>query len=287
LARWPPIFPISIAGGKLIEPGAPVPVNILLQLNAYELKPGVESVMAFFGQRNSEKRLIYGEIRNGIYEPVWDSPLIGGGNLGRAYEDVNADGVREIVISWTELPRGTAMAIFSIDGEEITRQACKDERRIMLAAASGSACPVRGRSITLAEAVQGSRDIILVPYNSENDSDTDTYALREGHYKLPTSRLKSIAPKSLRMSSEPRRLVLLGTNFAHGSLVTFTPAEGDGYFTPDDRFTNWPVFISDTRLRVDVPTDLLSRKLKWNVTVENSSSSSNSLVVSVEAAPSE
>ena len=286
-ARWPPIFPLDwLDGGRRrAKPGEPVKVRIFLDLNAYELRPGVESVLAVFGEQASIKRLIYGEWKNGKYHMMWDSPLIGGGNLGLGYQDVNGDGVKEILLSWQEPRWGTALAIFTITGEEITRQKCPEEEANPLGRGTGFACPIRGGAIKVEEPQEGKRAILVVPSNSEDFSHPDCYTLVAGHYSLPASVLTSIEPTTLTTASEATKLSILGSKFARGSLVKIIPAEPDSYFSPADRFTYFPKIISPNHLSVELSPEMLVRPMKWHVVIENSSSVSNSLILTVTSSP--
>ncbi|MGH9865871.1 MAG: hypothetical protein ACRD4H_10705, partial [Candidatus Acidiferrales bacterium] len=259
-ARWPPIFPIDwIEGGrKRVDPGGRVAVDINLQLDGSELKPGVKSVVAIFGEAAQTKRMVYGELRNGKYLMMWDSPLMGGGNLSLDYQDVDGDGKKEIIASWAELPNGSATAIFTTEGGEITRQVCREEEQSLLGRGIGFACPVHGEHVSLAELQEGKRDILVVPYNSQDLSHPDRYALVNGRYALPSSVLTSITPVKVTMGTKPPKLTILGRNFARGSIVKFCPVESNGYFKLTDYYTDFPEFITPSQIRIQLPGDVMT-----------------------------
>jgi hypothetical protein len=173
--------PVPIAPVDLGEPGGVVKVRILLQLDAHRLKPDVESVIGILGEPRGDKRIIYGELRAGRYHMLWDSPLVGGGDFGLGYQDLDGDGVQEILASARAYTDGTALAVFSAEGRELTRQECPAD---MGGDASGSACPIVGREVTFESLPGGRRDILAVPYRSDGGIRPDRYILTGGRYVL-------------------------------------------------------------------------------------------------------
>jgi Tetratricopeptide repeat len=290
--RWPPIFPLDVAddGIHWLPAGAPVPVEILLQLNAYELKPGVESVIGVFGQRWGDvERLSYGEMRGGKYKLLWDSPLVGGRGFGLGYEDVNGDGRREIIVTWGEGRFETpALAIFTSNGDELTRQLCRaEDRNGDFPTAEGYVCAIRGERINLVDPKEGKRDILVVPYNCKDSGYTDRYSLVGGRYELPIPILSSVTPNVATEGDDPPRLILEGKGFSCGSVIKFTPSDHDAASAPsdgEDYFSVWPKFVSPTRLRAEgLDSDMFGRPGKWSMVVEDSSSASNALGLTVAA----
>jgi len=102
-------------------------------------------------------RFVYGEIRDGRYVMLWDSPLFcARGNPD--FEDVNGDGQDEILF-WAHTSGNMAypiLVIFDRNGRELTRG--KDDN----ACANGSegwACEIEGSDISLENAADGRKEI--------------------------------------------------------------------------------------------------------------------------------
>ena len=97
-------------------------------------------------------RLIYGEMRDGKYQVLWDSPLLNG--LGRLdLVDVNGDGWDELL--WRSATCGAQncepqeLTIFDKDGKEITRQHECYVRRTYLFDQSDGVCAIVGNAINV------------------------------------------------------------------------------------------------------------------------------------------
>jgi hypothetical protein len=128
-------------------------IHVRLEVEARQLsKTGPESVIAALRTSpcdddsdaqpmyfTSVTRLIYGEIKNGGYEMKWDSPLVYAPSDWISYQDLNGDGIDEIVLwppngdeikQWNDQDdyayQGGAVA-FDREGNELTRgKFCKE-----------------------------------------------------------------------------------------------------------------------------------------------------------------
>ena len=108
-----------------------------------------ESVVAMYGQGRGLARLIYGEIRDGRYVPLWDSPLFNAALVGYSYYDFDNDGIPEIVLRGRLDRDGWLFTAFNLRGDEITRQPyCEPWYRSMGTRGSysggGFVCPITG-----------------------------------------------------------------------------------------------------------------------------------------------
>ncbi len=141
--------------------GESVEVPYDLILDVHRLTPsGNESVIAILGQRNSAGRLVYGELEDGAYKPLWDSPLFSTRGLQIGYEDVDGDGTKEILVTSDYGMRRSMLmlTIFGVAGEELTRQApCEFD---VPADEVGVVCPITADEINL-EPSDGRKDIIV------------------------------------------------------------------------------------------------------------------------------
>jgi hypothetical protein len=115
-------------------------------------------------------RLIYGEIKNGIYQMKWDSPLLYAPSDWISYKDLNGDGFNEIVVwppngdeikQWSDTDeyayQGGAIA-FDRDGNELTRgKFCSQ----YIAYSEDRACPILAKKVEFSPAKSGGRlDIV-------------------------------------------------------------------------------------------------------------------------------
>lgn len=153
------MIPLAISQGPA-EGTVDADVNIAIWQG--NLGPGdQESVIACINGQGrtdfSTARLVYGELRDGQYVILWDSPLFNilHGNI--YFKDVNGDGWKEIVIDSTnygnqEYPMEV---IFDHNGREITRE---QECQTTIAAdgnltAEDGTCPIFGRDVEFSSTV--------------------------------------------------------------------------------------------------------------------------------------
>ena len=163
LARIIPLDPMA-------EPGTDHAVEVDVRLRFYTAKlspKAPDSVITLIDQWPyvSVGRLAYGEIRDGRYQMLWDSPLLNG--KGELYfEDVNGDGWKEIV--WRSATCGAQncipqqIVVFDKDGTEITRQQDCRTGSIGFDAIDG-VCAIEGESIQVA--------VVSAPPTSSNEEE--------------------------------------------------------------------------------------------------------------------
>ena len=115
--------------------GSPESVLAALRVNPCDEEKEVQPM--YF---TNVTRLVYGEIKNGSYEMKWDSPLLYAPSDWISYQDLNADGIDEIVVwppsgdkieQWNDQDdyayQGGVVA-FDREGNELTRgKFCKEQ----------------------------------------------------------------------------------------------------------------------------------------------------------------
>jgi hypothetical protein len=128
-----------------------------LRLQFFKTRLGldaVDSVITIIDQPSLlvAGRLVYGEMRNGNYQVLWDSPLLN--SRGRLnFLDVNGDGANEIV--WRSALCGAQncmpeqLVVFDRSGHELTRQKkCPDTLgSYYYFDESNGVCPIEGNEI--------------------------------------------------------------------------------------------------------------------------------------------
>src|SRR6185503_835063 len=96
LAR-PPLVADAPLGLERGKPRDTIPLQIFVDV--FKSTPAApESVVAMYGQGRGLARLVYGELRDGRYVPLWDSPLFNAALADYSYHDFDNDGVPEIVL---------------------------------------------------------------------------------------------------------------------------------------------------------------------------------------------
>lgn len=163
-ARTVPLEPQQAVSPQTSEaPGVPTAkpkkdeeaeIDLRLRFSRIKLKPDApESIVVVIDDWPflTAGRLVYGELRDGKYEMLWDSPLLNGrGTIG--FEDVNGDGVDEIV--WNSAICGTQcglqeLVIFDKEGREITRQQHCNVPATSPFSESDGVCAIRGAEINI------------------------------------------------------------------------------------------------------------------------------------------
>ena len=245
-------------------------IEVSLLLDAHRLSPKVESVVGILGG----SRLVYGELQDGHYRVVWDSPLGGPGIGPPTYKDVDGDGVPEIVLSWVTSTYYTSLVVFNSEGKELTRQEqCKPD----VGDPTQSACAILGVTVDFENTNSGKQDILVVPNTESDSAHPKRYTLVHGRYTLPVPVLTNIAPASIPFRTVGKKMILTGRNFIPGSIIRFTPVS--------DQHAEVVVgtkFISSTKLEARFE-ELVSRAGEWKVRVENTSAHSAELTFHVVA----
>jgi hypothetical protein len=158
-ARTPPLGAFTMgpeAANTTISETVP------LTLGAVTLKPGVRSILALWGDDEGRRRLVYGEMVQGQYTFLWDSPVLSGHRASLSFEDVDGDGVREIAFASLFGRYDMLVSIFTRAGVELTRQAdCLTDWVNHKSRKPTAVCPVVGEQIDLQPAVAGKRDLLV------------------------------------------------------------------------------------------------------------------------------
>ena len=134
-------------------------------------------------------RIIYGEMQDGKVRLIWDSPVVQVRYMKNLeFQDVDGDGNKEILVDGS-LNEGKyewrTLSIFNVDGEEITRQPCKENSFSWYDNPYGDrACPITGGPESNAPV---SLDCSPLPCTihggwSENPDDGDTFHFVGGRY---------------------------------------------------------------------------------------------------------
>lgn len=163
-----------------------VNADYLLRSTAVRLKTAqTESIVSVVGRPGLTARLVYGELRDGQYEIHWDSPLFYAWLLEVGFEDVDGDGVKDILIKsgyGTSAPQEVMLTIFDQKGHELTRQSYCDFDLTWGYEATELVCPIVAQEITLADAQGGKRDLLVRAKDSRERLTLHRYSLREGRY---------------------------------------------------------------------------------------------------------
>lgn len=177
--------PVPIATPRESGPdGETGEIKYHVYLDAHHLSSRIpESIIAIVGDINGPSRLVYGELRSGRYQILWESALFSGMHLKLGYADVNGDGVEEILLGSTFGWRGEGELLIILDrkGVELTRN--NDDCNPPLDySEEESTCPIKGASISLEDGVGKMKDIV-VKGSTESDTQDARYRLKGGIYK--------------------------------------------------------------------------------------------------------
>jgi hypothetical protein len=115
-------------------------------------KGRAESVVALLYQHGGVGRLVYGEIHNGKYRAIWDSPLFLTASPKMGYRDVDGDGVEDVVLgnaSGEREYRKERLIVWTSQGHELTRQRLCDVDLGLSRGYTrdGGACPITAETI--------------------------------------------------------------------------------------------------------------------------------------------
>lgn len=132
-------------------------LSIFVEIHRLHINSEQESVVARVvasdpepDRPTSEGRIVYGELQGGHFRYLWESPLLGGGNLSPAFRNLLHNGNRQITVTSEigmtkpEYSRVYAFSAFDLDGTEISRQPfpCEFYDYDQLAKHSATACPI-------------------------------------------------------------------------------------------------------------------------------------------------
>lgn len=182
----------------LVTPMAPgrdgetATIEVMLWLDSHRLAPGsAESVVGILGESGGAGRLIYGEMREGKYEILWDSPLFSTGFLGLSYQDMDGDGTEEIVVGADEVMGGGPnkmgqLSVWDRKGREITRQEPCEISLLSGYTKEGAACPIQGTWMEIDPREGGKSDILVRGrpgwYEDVDSQKVFRYRLLNGRY---------------------------------------------------------------------------------------------------------
>lgn len=149
-ARFVQVYDPRTKGG---EETAVIPLSLEVYLR--RLRPtGPRSVVVVLRQQENAVpgRLIYGEeTETGSFRLLWESPVIIAHMMALEFEDVDSDGIEEVVIHSIE-PSGmrmfNVMTVFNIAGKEITRHLpCETPVDGYGYSAADGTCPIVGEAV--------------------------------------------------------------------------------------------------------------------------------------------
>jgi hypothetical protein len=128
-------------------------LEMRLVLDCHRLRKDKESIIGVWGYSGGYNRLIYGEKTVKGFELLWDSPLISCASWTSEYNDMDGDGVEEILVFSRFGKYDVALSMFNTKGQELSRQ--DDDCSIPSGFAKteeGNSCPIVGLDATFASA---------------------------------------------------------------------------------------------------------------------------------------
>jgi hypothetical protein len=147
--RMVPVTVSFLASG----PGGTGEGQIVLDASLVKVSDALEPVVGVVREPNGPGRLIVGRRTGDNSTLSWDSPLLNTRDLAVGFDDVDGDGVREILVRSACCglrPAGEALEIFSIEGDELSRQAgCELDGNFRVAEKSSAAYPIVGEQLRL------------------------------------------------------------------------------------------------------------------------------------------
>jgi hypothetical protein len=179
-ARTPPLATPYLSG----KDGRTISMEVLLLLDAHAVSERRESIVAVWSQKFGDSRLIYGELEDGNYRVLWDSPIFKAPGLRLGYDDVDGDGTTEILLAGAFARDQQLVAVFDRRGRELTRQEDCGIDSDGYDKTSG-VCPIIGAAVDLDDAQSGRKDIVVERWYSSQGKDRYRpirFALVNGHY---------------------------------------------------------------------------------------------------------
>lgn len=194
-ARTPPLLTPFSPGAD----GETATLEVVIAMNVARLSASpVESVIAFYNAEGGIARLVYGEIREGKYELLWDSPLFRTQLLEFGYRDMDGDGVQEILLSSHYGRESTMFTVFDSKGHELTRQAQCEVDFTLGYTEEGGVCAITGKAIELEVRADGKRDIVVMGRlgsTREDQHKSYRYSLVDGRYVVQEAQPQGKANK--------------------------------------------------------------------------------------------
>lgn len=170
-----------------MHPGSPRESAIALVVNT---DPKLDRV-------SGTGRIVYGELENGRFSYLWETPLLYS-SFGRwGYEDLLHNGNLQISMSssWGSNEQYTLLYAFDSDGREITRQ--NDTCQAMEQSAldhnrNATVCPIYGDSFDFVGSGKGPKDLQVVDSSANQVDPTKPvkkvrYTYKEGRYQVAAS----------------------------------------------------------------------------------------------------
>jgi tetratricopeptide repeat protein len=163
------LIPLEVS----LLPAGPQQLHLQISVRLLVGKPATDGSRPVVGWINglqafSIGRLVYGELRDGKYKILWDSPLFD--SRGLVYlKDVNGDGLPEIVIQSQDCGNSCTdeIVIFDKDGRELTRQKECDTDAQAFNEEDG-VCAIRGDEISLLDTTPGISTIRVKNWSTDN-----------------------------------------------------------------------------------------------------------------------
>ena len=164
-------------------------IEYQLRVAALRLGPGPpESVIGILGEVHETGRLISGEFGSNGFKVLWDSPLLSTAYLEFGFDDVDGDGVKEILLvsTYGKLFEGQILSVFNSEGRELTRQPDCFFNDMWGFDEPGGVCPVAADEIRFDDPRNGKKDL-LVRGRQEDVGKPDfsklhRYSLQGGRY---------------------------------------------------------------------------------------------------------
>jgi predicted negative regulator of RcsB-dependent stress response len=142
-------------------------------------------------------RIIYGELEDGGFKYLWETPLLYSSFGQWGYDDLLRNGNLQISMttSWGSSGQYTLFYAFDLDGREITRQ--NDTCQVMDEFAldhnrNATVCPVYADSVDVVATAKGPKDLRIVDSSANQVDPTKSvkklrYTYKDGHYQVAAS----------------------------------------------------------------------------------------------------
>ena len=195
-AEWRDMSRLDIARARLV----PITISfqtqtdgktgigqLVLDASLVEFDKTREFVVGVFSEPFGPGRLFLGRREGSSFSLAWDSPLFNTRRLGVGFQDVDGDGVPEIVLrsSCCGLrPTGSALTIFTVDGDELTRQTeCELDDQIRVDDESAAACPIVGEGLSFEAGPDSTRAIAGYPLGPDSKTRPFRYVLKDRRFR--------------------------------------------------------------------------------------------------------